>query len=125
MLRAKRKKAKVKSGRRKEENRQNGLRALGTLMRRSAKCVVYRQKPKALVTLNTAHRQAESCSAADLRRKDKTIFFGPDCEKTLVDDQVEFFNEVIDEDGEFSGSTVVVLRAVDFRTPANLVITEA
>ena len=64
-------------------------------------------------------------SAADLRRKDKTIFFGPDCENTLVDEQVEFFREVIDEDGEFSGAAVPVDRVVDFRTPANLVITEA
>jgi type III restriction enzyme len=117
--------AKIKSGRVTEENRQKFLQALGTLMRRSAKRVVYKQKPKALVTLNTAHKQTESCSAADLRRKDKTIFFGPDTEKTLVDEQVEFFQEVTDEDGEFSGAAVPVDRAVDFRTGANLVITEA
>jgi type III restriction enzyme len=119
------KRTKIKSGRVTEENRQKFLQALGTLMRRSAKRVVYRQKAKALLTLNTTERQAESCSAAELRRKDKTIFFGPGCEKALVDEQVEFFNEVIEEDGDFSGAAVGVTKAADFKTPLNLVIADA
>jgi type III restriction enzyme len=119
------KRTKIKSGRVTEENRQKFLQALGTVMRRSAKRVVYRQKPKALLTMNTAERQAESCSAAELRRKDKTIFFGPGAEKSLVDEQVEFFNEVIDEDGDFSGATVAIAKTSDFKTPLNLVIADA
>jgi type III restriction enzyme len=87
--------------------------------------IVYKQKAKALMTLNTTERQAESCSAAELRRKDKTIYFGPGCEKTLVDEQVEFFNEVIDEDGDFSGAAVAVAKTADFKTPLNLVIADA
>jgi type III restriction enzyme len=125
IVRASLKHAKIKSDKVTEENRQKFLQALGTLMRRSAKRVVYKQKAKALVTLNTAQRQSESCSAAELRRKDKTIFFGPDCEKTLVDEQVEFFKEVIDEDGEFSGSAVPLARVIDFKTPVDLVIADA
>jgi type III restriction enzyme len=116
---------KIKSGLVTEENRQKFLQALGTVMRRSAKRVVYRQKAKALLTVNTTERQAESCSAAELRRKDKTIFFGPGCEKTLKDEQVEFFDEVIDEDGDFSGAAVAVPKTADFKTPQNLVIADA
>ena len=108
-----------------EENRQKFLQALGTLMRKSAKRVIYHQKAKAVLTVNTAERQAESCSAAELRRKDKTIFYGPGCEKTLVDEQVEFFNEVTDEDGDFSGAAVAVAKTSDFKTPQNLVIADA
>jgi type III restriction enzyme len=119
------KRRKIKSGRVTEENRQKFLQALGTLMRKSAKRVVYRQKAKALMIVNSAERQAESCSAAELRRKDKTIFFGPGCEKTLVDEQVEFFNEVIDEDGDFTGAAVPVTMTADFKTPLNLVIADA
>src|SRR2546422_773176 len=113
------KRTKIESGRVTEENRQKFLQALATLMRRSAKRVVYRQKAKVLLTLNTAERQAESCSAAELRRTDKTIFFGPGCDKTLVDEQVEFFNEVTDEDGDFSGAAVRVAKTSDFKTPLN------
>lgn len=119
------KRTKIKSGRVTEDNRQKFLQALGTLVRRSAKRVVYRQKAKALLTLNTAERQAESCSAAELRRKDKAIFFGPGCEKSLVDEQVEFFKEVIDEDGDFSGAAVAVEKTSNFKTPLNLVIADA
>ncbi len=119
------KRTKIKSGRVTEENRQKFLRALGTLMRKSAKRVVYQQKAKALLKVNTTERQTESCSAAELRRKDKTIFYAPGCEKTLVDEQVEFFNEVIDEDGDFSGASVAVAKTSDFKTPLNLVIADA
>lgn len=119
------KRRKIKTGRITEENRQKFLQALGTLMRKSAKRVVYHLKAKTLTTLNTAERQAESCSAAELRRKDKTIFFGSGCEKTLVDEQVEFFNEVIDEDGDFSGAAVKIPKTSDFITPMNLVIADA
>jgi type III restriction enzyme len=71
------KRRKIKSGRVTEENRQKFLQALGTLMRRSAKRVKYSLKATALVTPSTTERQAESCSAAELRRKDKTIFLDP------------------------------------------------
>jgi type III restriction enzyme len=119
------KRAKIKTGNVTEENRQKLLAALGTLMRKTAKRVVYKLKAKSLVTLNTKERQAESCSAAELRRKDKTVFFGPGCEQTLADDQVEFFKEVQDEDGDFSGAAVPVTNAYDFKTPLNLVIADA
>jgi type III restriction enzyme len=125
IVKASLKRRKIKSGRVTEENRQKFLQALGTLMRRSSKRVKYSLKAKALVTLNTTERQSESCSAAELRRKDKTIFYRPGTEKTLMDEQVEFFKEVIDEDGDFSGAAVAVTKTSDFKTPMNLVIAEA
>lgn len=119
------KRAGIKSGRITEENRQKFLQALGTLRRKSAKRVVYNLKPKLLRTLSTMERQAESCSAAELRRKDRTMFFGPDSEKTLADEQLELFSEVKDTDGEFSGAAVAVANSYDFRTPLNIVLVEA
>jgi type III restriction enzyme len=119
------KRAKIKTGNVTEENRQKLLAALGTLMRKTAKRVVYKLKAKSLVTRNTKERQAESCSAAELRRKDKAVFFGPGCEQTLVDEQVEFFQEVQDEDGDFSGAAVPVSNSYDFKTPLNLAIADA
>ena len=119
------KRVKIKSGRITEDNRQKFLQALGTLRRKKAKRVVYKLKPKALMAVNTKERQAESCSAAELRHGTKAIFYGPGCEATLVDEQVEFFKEVEDRDGDFSGACVPIDNSHDFRTPLNLAIADA
>lgn len=119
------KRAKIKSGRITDDNRQKFLQALGTLRRRRAKRVVYKLSPKALVLMSTSERQAESCSAAELRRGDKTIFYGPGCEATLVDEQVEFFKEVQDPDGDFRAGREAIANSHDFKTPLNLVIADA
>lgn len=117
--------AKIKSGRITEENRQKFLQALGTLMRKSAKRVVYKQKAKQLVTIKSSERQSESSSAIEFRRKDKTLFYIPGCEPNILEEQLELFKEIIDEDGDFSGAAVAVARSADFRTPLNIVIAES
>lgn len=119
------KRAGVKSGRVTDENRQKFLQALGTLRRRVAKRVIYKLSPKALVLLNTADRQAESCSASELRRGTKRVFYTPACEATLQDEQKEFFQELQDPDGDFANGREPVGNAADFKTPANLVIADA
>jgi len=118
------KRAKVKTGRITDENRQKFLQALGTLRRKAAKRVVYRLSPTALQTFSTAGRQAESCSAAELRRGTKTVFYTAATETTLVDEQLEFFREVQDEDGDFRSGRKEIPNAADVKTPANLVITD-
>jgi type III restriction enzyme len=117
--------AKIKSGKITDDNRQKFLQALGTLRRKAAKRVVYKLSPKALVALNTSTRQAESCSAAELRRGSKTVFYTRDSENTLVDEQKQFFREVVDEDGDFALGRVEVSKVNLFKTPANLVIVDA
>lgn len=91
----------IKGDRITDDNRQKFLQALGPLRRKSAKRVDYKLSPTALVTKSTSERQAESCSAAELRRASKTVFFPPGCEAMLADEQQEFFREVKDEDGDF------------------------
>ena len=119
------KRAKVATDRITDENRQRFLQALGTLRRKAAKRVVYKLSPRALVTLNTGERQAESCSAAELRRGSKTVFYDPACESTLEDEQKEFFREVEDPDGDFTNGRIPVENSNDFKTPANLAIADA
>ena len=119
------KRLKVKNGKVTDDNRQRFLQALGTLRRKAAKRVVYKLSPKALVPVNTSTRQIESCSAAELRRGSKTVFYVPGCESTLVDEQKEFFREVQDPDGDFRGGREEVSKAADFKTAANLVIADA
>lgn len=106
-------------------NRQKFLQSLGTLRRKAAKRVVYTLSPKALAPVNTATRQVESCSAAELRRGSKTVFYVPGCDGTLVDEQKEFFHEVEDPDGDFRGGREEIINGADFKTPVNLVIADA
>ncbi|MDO8587580.1 MAG: DEAD/DEAH box helicase family protein [Armatimonadota bacterium] len=116
--------ARITSGRITDDNRQKFLQALGTLRRKSAKRVIYKLTPDALVTLNTSQRQAESCSAAELRRATKTVFFTPDSRARLDDEQKEFFDEVQEPDGEFVAGQVSVSNSADFKTPASLAIAD-
>ncbi|HEY5911627.1 MAG TPA: DEAD/DEAH box helicase family protein [Verrucomicrobiae bacterium] len=118
------KRARVKTGRVTDENRQKFLQALGTLRRKAAKRVIYKLSPKALVPFNTGERQAESCSAAELRRGTKRVFYPPGCEVTLEDEQKEFFRELEDQDGDFANGREPIGNAADFKTPANLVIAD-
>ncbi len=108
-----------------DENRQRFWQALGTLRRKAARRVVYKLSPHALVKISTTTRQDESCSAAELRKGTKTVFYAPGCEQTIIDDQKEFFHEVADEDGDFVKGRVSIGKSADFKTPANLVITDA
>lgn len=119
------KRAKIKGGKVTDENRQRFWQSLGTLRRKEAKRVVYKLSPKALTPVSTATRQVESCSAAELRRGSKTVFYVPGCESTLVDEQKEFFREVEDPDGEFRGGREEVAKSTDFKTPVNLAIADA
>jgi type III restriction enzyme len=75
--------------------------------------------------MSTADRQNESCSAAELRRSSKPIFYVSGCEKTLADEQKEFFNEINDDVGEFAGARHIISNSADFRSPVNLAIADA
>lgn len=119
------KKAGIKSGRITEDNRQKILQALGPLRRKMAKRVVYRLTPNRLQTIKTSSRQAISVSAADLRRGDKTVFYIPQTEKTIPDEQREFFSSVIDPDGDYRAGCERITNAYDFKTPCNLTIADA
>lgn len=119
------KRASSKHGRITEDNRQRLLQSLGTLRRKKAKRVLYKLNPKALVTLNTAQRHTDSCAAAEIRRNDKTIFYSPDTDQNIADEQVEFFTEIKDQDGEFRGGRELIANSFDFKTPMNFVIADA
>jgi len=116
--------ARIKSGKITDDNRQKFLQALGTLRRKAAKRVVYKLSPKALISLQASDRQVESCSAAELRRGSKTVFYVPGCESTLVDEQREFFREVEDPDGDFRSGREEVRKTADFKSPVNLAIAD-
>lgn len=118
------KRASIKGGRVTEENRQKFLQALGTLRRKKAKRVLYKLNPKALVTISTATRPSDSTSSFELRKGDRTVFYPPDAEKNISDDQLEFFAEVIDKDGDFRAGCENINNTHLFKTPVNVVIAD-
>jgi type III restriction enzyme len=119
------KQAKITDGRITDDNRQKFLQALGPLKRKGTKRVIYVLAANVLVTMDTSNRQAESCSAAELRRGSKTVFYTDGCMATLTDEQQEFFAEVADQYGDFSGSRFPIANPADFKTPVNLAIADA
>jgi type III restriction enzyme len=116
--------ASIDSGRITDDNRQRFLQALGTLRRKAAKRVVYKLSPRALQSINTSTRQAESCSAAEMRRGSKTVFYTRNTKATLIEEQREFFDEVEDPDGDYRSGREEVNSVADFKTPVNLVIAD-
>ncbi len=125
IVKASAKKARIKSGRIAEDNRQKILQALGPLRRKLAKRVVYTLTPNALLKLNTSVRQDVSASAAELRRGDKTVFLTPDCATTIPEEQKDFFDAVADPDGDYRAGCEHVPNAHDFKTPCNMAIADA
>lgn len=124
IVKASAKRARIRSEKITEENRQKILQALGPLRRKSAKRVVYKLTPNALKIFSTKERPAISVSAAELRRGDKTVFFTPDCEKTLSDEQKDFFNAVKDQDGDYRAGSKAITNSHDFKTPCNMAIAD-
>lgn len=125
IVKASAKRAKIKTGGIIEENRQKILQALGPLRRRSAKRVVYKLRPNALLTLTTKERPAVSVSAAELRRGDKTVFYTPETEQTVPDEQNDFFNSVKDPDGDYRLGREGISNSHDFKTPCNMGIADS
>jgi type III restriction enzyme len=117
--------ARIKSGRIAEDNRQKILQALGPLRRRLAKRVIYTLKPNALQVTNTNQRQDVSVSAAELRRGDKTVFYTPDTLAMIPDEQREFFGQVVDPDGDYRAGSEKIPNSHDFKTPCNLAIADS
>lgn len=125
IVKASAKRARIKSGRITEENRQKILQALGPLRRKRAKRVVYKLTPNALRPLSTRDRQNVSVSAAELRRGDKTVFCSPDYAKTIPDEQQDFFAAVTDPDGDYRAGSERIPNSHDFKTPCNMTIADS
>lgn len=117
--------ANITSGRITDDNRQKLLQALGPLRRKAAKRVVYVLSAQALRSYSTADRPMESCSAAELRRGSKTLFYTDGCAETLPDEQQEFFLEVEDPDGDFRLGREQIKNPADFKSPVNFAIADA
>ncbi len=105
-----------------ENMKQKFLQALGTLRRTEAQAVRYTPKIDQYKIISTRERQADSVSAADLRRN-KAVFYSEITRDFLVDEQIEFFDEISDQFTGFRAGEVK--NRHDFKTPLNLVIADS
>ncbi|HLF24941.1 MAG TPA: DEAD/DEAH box helicase family protein [Anaerolineae bacterium] len=105
-----------------ESMKQKFLQSLGTLRRTGTENVRYAPVIKRYFTVSTRERQADSVSAPELRNT-KTIFYTAHSRDTLIDEQVEFFDEVTDAGSGFK--TIPVRNYHDFKTPLNLAIADS
>ena len=106
-----------------ETTKQRILQSFNIIKRRASKRVTYDRSPKEMFVKNTRHRQAYSCSATELRR-DKTIFCRSNCADYLPQEQREFFAQLADLDGEFSGRVQFIQNDYMCKSPVNLAIAD-
>jgi type III restriction enzyme len=102
--------------------KQKFLQSLGTLRRKSSENVRYTPIPSRFIHRSTNDRQAESVGAAELRR-DKTIFVTDQTRASLVDEQIEFYDEVAEAGSGYK--CITVSNRMDFKTPMTGVIADS
>lgn len=105
-----------------ESMKQKFLQALGTLRRKGAENVRYTPHVDRYVEISTRLRQADSVSAAELRNT-KTIFYTDQVRDSLIDEQVEFFDEAAEPGSGFK--CVQIANRRDFKSPLNLAIADS
>ena len=104
-----------------ETNKQKLLQALGTMRRKRTKVVRYELDPEVMFTVSTKEKPNESASAAQLRR-DKVAFIPSNAKDYIDEEQMEFFNEVIEEGGDYKH--VFIKNRHDLKTPVSIVFAE-
>ena len=105
-----------------ESMKQKFLQSLGTLRRKTSENVRYAPIVDRYLILSTSHRQSDSVSAAELRST-KTIVCTDITRSSLIDEQVEFFDEVVEPGSGFK--CIRVNNRHDFKTPLNAVIADS
>jgi len=102
--------------------KQKFLQSLGTLRRKESENVRYKTKVESYLTVSTKQRQSDSVSASELRNT-KTVFYTDQTGATLLDEQVEFFEEVTEPGSGYK--TISVANRHDFKTALNAVIADS
>ena len=105
-----------------ETMKQKFLQSLGTLRRKTSENVRYTPIPTRFYELSTRQRQADSVSAAELRR-DKCIYIADQTRASVKDEQVEFFDEIAEPGSGYK--CISVPNRHDFKTCLNAVIADS
>lgn len=95
---------------------------MGTLRRKASEFVRYTPIENGFLIVSTRTRQANSVSASELRSS-KIVFYTDDTKNSIVDEQMQFYEEAIEPGAVFR--CVPVQNQFDFKTPLNLVIADS
>ncbi len=113
---------KLKTDKATESMKQKFLQALGPLRRKTSENVRYTPVVKRYLTLSTEGRQQDSVSTSELR-KTKSYFYTDETSGSLRDEQIEFWQELIEAGSGFK--VVAVANRHDFKTPLCGVIADS
>ena len=105
-----------------EPMKQKFLQSLGTLRRKASETVRYTPRVNRFYDISTKQRQSNSVSAAELRST-KTVFYTDQTRDSLIDEQIEFFDEVTEPGSGFK--CIPIQNRHDFKTPLNMVIADS
>ncbi|MEO7841443.1 MAG: DEAD/DEAH box helicase family protein [Anaerolineales bacterium] len=105
-----------------ESMKQAFLRSLNVLHRGESTFVRWVMKEKSQRIISTLERQSHHVSAADLRNI-KTYFWTEHTRDSLSDEELEFFDEVREQDSTYSKYHVI--NPYNFKTPLNAVIADS
>ncbi|MDZ4228415.1 MAG: DEAD/DEAH box helicase family protein [Candidatus Levybacteria bacterium] len=107
-----------------QKNRTKILQSFGTLLRKASKTVVIEKKINDLTTISTKDLVNESLAIGNLRR-DYSVFFTNDWKNEILnEDQQKIFEQVI-EDETLPRQAIKELNEFLFKTPVNIVFTNA
>lgn len=107
-----------------QKNRSKILQSFGTLLRKASKTVVIEKKINDLETISTENLVSESSGIGNFRR-DYSVFFTNNWKKEILnEDQQNIFEEVIDDES-LPRKAIKEQNEFLFKTPVNLVFTNA
>lgn len=107
-----------------QKNRTKILQSFGTLLRKSSKTVVIEKKINDFIKISTKDLVSESLAIGNLRR-DYSVFFTNNWKNEILDeDQQKIFEQVI-EDETLPIQAIKEQNAFLFKTPVNIVFTNA
>jgi len=106
-----------------DQTRQKLLQSLGTIRRGQTTIATIKSRPDHFVDIKTQDRTFYGSVSASSLHKDKFIFYTNESAGSILPDEKQFFNEVLDPANKFG--PIQVMNAFDFKTPLNFVIADS
>lgn len=107
-----------------KHNRQVIFSSFHTLLRKTSKTLITKRVATELIKISTTQRERETLSVSSLRR-DSTVFYTPEYEDELTDNDVKAVCVAVIEDESFPKRATKSVNTALFKTPIDLVFSTA
>ncbi|GAA4418215.1 DEAD/DEAH box helicase family protein [Nibrella viscosa] len=107
-----------------KHNQQAIFNSFNTLLRKTSKKVVTKRVATKPIAISTINRERETLSVSNLRR-DSSVFYSPDYETELVDDEVRAICTAVLEDESLPRKAIKEVKTALLKTPVDLVFSTA